>query len=90
MSRVLELEALIIKHKALYYQGHPEISDIEFDSLEAELKKLDPNNYSLSIVGSTKSNIVVAEQQLASITVSEYIPLPERVVAAFTSPLLHS
>ncbi|MGZ3790565.1 MAG: hypothetical protein ACXVLQ_18760, partial [Bacteriovorax sp.] len=55
MGRIQELEALIIKHKALYYQGRPEISDFEYDHLEEELKKLDPKNPTLQIVGSTTS-----------------------------------
>ena len=52
MSRIDALAALILKHKTLYYQGHPEISDIEFDKLEDELKLLDPHNSVLSLVGS--------------------------------------
>lgn len=55
MSRVQELEKKIIKHKALYYQGRPEISDSEFDKIEEELKKLDPKNPTLNIVGTTSS-----------------------------------
>lgn len=55
MNRIKELEGLIIKHKALYYQGRPEISDHAFDQLEDELKKLDPTNLALTIVGSTSS-----------------------------------
>jgi len=56
MSRIQKLEADIIKHKALYYQGRPEISDLEYDKLEDELKKIDPKNPTLEIVGSTSSN----------------------------------
>lgn len=55
MSRIQKLEAEIIKHKALYYQGRPEISDHEYDKLEEELKKLDPKNPTLQIVGTTTS-----------------------------------
>ena len=55
MNRIQKLEAEIIKHKALYYQGRPEISDSEYDQLEEELKKLDPQNPTLLIVGSTSS-----------------------------------
>lgn len=53
MSRIKELEVLIKYHKAKYYQGHPEISDIEYDKLEEELKQKDPKNKVLTIVGST-------------------------------------
>lgn len=55
MSRIQKLESEIIKHKALYYQGRPEISDSEYDKLEDELKKLDPKNPTLNIVGTTTS-----------------------------------
>lgn len=50
-NRVQELEKLILHHKELYYQGKPEISDEKFDKLEEELKKLDPENPVLDIVG---------------------------------------
>lgn len=55
MNRIKVLEDLILKHKALYYQGRPEITDAEFDRLEDELKKLDPQNAALSVVGTTSS-----------------------------------
>lgn len=55
MSRIQNLEKEIIKHKALYYQGRPEISDSDYDKLESELKKLDPKNPTLNIVGTTTS-----------------------------------
>jgi DNA ligase (NAD+) len=57
MSRVLKLEQQIIKHKALYYQGRPEISDSEFDKLEDELKKIDPENLALQIIGSSQGSL---------------------------------
>jgi DNA ligase (NAD+) len=55
MSRIQKLEAEIIKHKALYYQGRPEITDSAYDKIEEELRKLDPKNPTLQIVGSTTS-----------------------------------
>jgi len=54
MDKVDELVKCIIKHKALYYQGRPIISDNEFDELEDELRSLDPQNLVLSLVGSLK------------------------------------
>lgn len=51
MDRVKELEHLIKHHKALYYQGRPEINDLEYDKLEDELRSLDPENYTLDIIG---------------------------------------
>jgi DNA ligase (NAD+) len=55
MSRIKKLEAELIKHKALYYQGRPEISDAAYDKIEEELRKLDPKNLTLNIVGSASS-----------------------------------
>lgn len=53
MNKIKFLESEIIKHKNLYYQGKPEISDFEYDKLEEQLKSLDPKNSILEIVGST-------------------------------------
>lgn len=49
---IQEIEDAIIKHKNLYYQGKAKISDEEYDQLENELEKLDPNSPVLSMVGS--------------------------------------
>ncbi|TDJ07937.1 MAG: DNA ligase (NAD(+)) LigA [Deltaproteobacteria bacterium] len=53
MGRIKELEELILHHKIIYYHGKPEISDAKYDQLEDELKKLDPENKVLKVVGST-------------------------------------
>lgn len=52
MNKIEKLEKEIIKHKNLYYQGKPEISDIEYDKIEDELRKLNPNSEILNFVGS--------------------------------------
>ena len=57
MSRIQKLEELIVYHKALYYQGRPEISDHEYDDLETELKKLHPGSSVLEIVGSLPTSL---------------------------------
>ncbi len=46
-----ELVKTLMDAKEKYYSGHSTLSDFEFDSLEEELKKLDPNNKYFSIVG---------------------------------------
>lgn len=51
-KRIRELEKLISHHKSLYYQGQAEISDEAYDALEDELKKLDPKNSILELIGS--------------------------------------
>lgn len=52
MNQSKELEDQIVYHKALYYQGRPEISDIEYDALEEKLRSIDPHNPVLNMVGS--------------------------------------
>jgi DNA ligase (NAD+) len=53
LNRIQELEKLILKHKDLYYRGFAEISDEAFDKLEDELKKIDPQNPVLNLVGAS-------------------------------------
>jgi DNA ligase (NAD+) len=55
-NRIQELEKLVIHHKEKYYAGQAEISDEKYDQLENELKKLDPANPVLSVVGSKVSD----------------------------------
>jgi len=50
-QRISELEGLIQKHQALYYNGEAEISDGEFDLLWDELKALAPDSAVLKKVG---------------------------------------
>lgn len=59
-NRIQELEGLILHHKERYYTGRAEISDEKFDRLEEELKKLDPGNPVLALVG-FKQNEAVAK-----------------------------
>lgn len=50
-KRIRELEKLISHHKAAYYQGRPEISDEAYDKFEDELRRIDPMNAILELVG---------------------------------------
>lgn len=45
------LAAEITRHRALYYDGSPELSDAEFDALEDRLRQLDPEHPVLGEVG---------------------------------------
>lgn len=49
---IKELENRIKQYQTSYYQGEAEISDAEFDALWDELKKRDPQNVLLQVVGS--------------------------------------
>ncbi|MBI4586447.1 MAG: NAD-dependent DNA ligase LigA [Planctomycetes bacterium] len=50
-ERIAELERLIRRHRDLYYNQQPEISDEEFDALVDELAELAPKNPVLGEVG---------------------------------------
>lgn len=50
-DRVHWLAAEIMRHKKLYYSGAPEISDVDYDQLEDELRALAPEHPVLAIVG---------------------------------------
>lgn len=54
-TQARELEARIRRHQELYYNGEPEISDEEFDSLWDELARIDPGNALFSSVGADRS-----------------------------------
>lgn len=57
-KKIESLARDILKHKKAYYAGEPVISDIEYDKLEDELKKLKPDHPVLKEVGSeTNSNL---------------------------------
>lgn len=55
-ARIKELEKLIKKYQASYYNGEAEIEDSEFDKLWDELKALDPANTILQKVGADSGN----------------------------------
>ena len=55
-ARIKELEKLIKKYQASYYNGEAEIEDSEFDKLWDELKALDPANAILQKVGADSGN----------------------------------
>ena len=46
------LEGLVLRHRALYFRGAPEIGDDAFDRLEERLRALDPDSKVLGLVGS--------------------------------------
>ena len=55
-ARITELEGLIKKYQASYYNGEAEIEDSEFDKLWDELKSLDPANPVLQKIGADSGN----------------------------------
>lgn len=69
MNKEKELEKAILNHKALYYQGRPEISDVKYDALEEELRKLNPHSKVLDMVGHSvaKENKVEHKTKMLSL-----------------------
>ena len=64
-NQIQELEKLILHHKELYYRGKAEITDEAYDKLETELKKIDPSNPVLKLIGHMQldTNLKVAHQK---------------------------
>ena len=62
-ERVAWLEAEIARHRDLYYNSRPEISDAEFDAFEDELRKLYPQSQVLRDVGSPTSSVGLANKE---------------------------
>lgn len=50
-EKIDKLAAELLRHKALYYEGRPEISDYEYDKLEETLRALAPEHEVLQVVG---------------------------------------
>lgn len=55
MDKIQELKEKIKKYRIAYEEGHPLISDAEYDLLEEELKLTDPGNEILKEVGNPES-----------------------------------
>jgi DNA ligase (NAD+) len=58
LSRITELETLIIRYQKSYYNGEGEISDAEFDKLWDELKLLNPDDELLRRIGTDSGNFI--------------------------------
>lgn len=50
-DRIAKLEDMVMILRDAYYNGQPEVSDQEYDALEAELRSLAPNSPALTHVG---------------------------------------
>ncbi|MHA2168952.1 MAG: NAD-dependent DNA ligase LigA [Candidatus Kariarchaeaceae archaeon] len=55
---IQDLAAEILRHKRLYYNGTPEISDFEYDLLEEKLQNLDPDHPVFFLVGTLEGGKV--------------------------------
>ena len=62
-ERAAWLESEIARHRGLYYNSRPEISDAEFDALEDELRNLRPLSHVLAEVGAPTSGVGLANKE---------------------------
>ncbi|MHA1228395.1 MAG: hypothetical protein ACTSPV_16810, partial [Candidatus Hodarchaeales archaeon] len=65
-GEIKRLENQILYHKKKYYDGEPEISDQAYDALEEKLRKLDPNNPVLFLVGTPEGGKVLHDPPMLS------------------------
>jgi len=66
VTEITTLANKILYHKRKYYDGEPEISDEAYDNLEEKLRKLDPNNPVLFIIGSPEGGKVTHDIPMLS------------------------
>ena len=71
MKKEEKLENEIRHHKALYYQGRPEISDVQYDELEDELRGINPENSALKMIGSYTDKIDKVEHKTKMLSLSK-------------------
>ena len=67
-ERITYLVKEVERHRYLYYNEQPEISDTKYDSLEAELKNLDPENPILFKIGVDHSELFTKREHIIPMT----------------------
>ena len=80
-ERILYLVKEVERHRYLYYNEQPEISDIKYDSLEAELKDLDPENPILFKIGVDHSELFTKREHIIPMTSQDKVTNPQDFTA---------
>ena len=75
-KRIIFLENEIQRHRSLYYNEKPEITDAKYDSLENELKKLDPDNLILFKIGVDRSELFTKEKHIIPMNSQDKVTQP--------------
>jgi len=75
-KRIKFLEIEIQRHRSLYYNEEPEISDAKYDSLEDELKELDPDNLILFRIGIDRSELFTKEKHIIPMNSQDKVTQP--------------
>ncbi len=67
-ERIEYLVEEITRHRYLYYNEQPEISDAKYDALEDELRELDPDNPILFKIGVDSSELFTKREHIIPMT----------------------
>ncbi|TFG20513.1 MAG: DNA ligase (NAD(+)) LigA [Promethearchaeota archaeon] len=67
----------IQRHRDLYYNDIPEISDAKYDLLEDELRKLDPSNPILTTIGEDSSELFEKKEHIIPMGSQDKVTTPE-------------
>ncbi|MFX1499072.1 MAG: NAD-dependent DNA ligase LigA [Promethearchaeota archaeon] len=76
-KRIEYLVNEIQRHRYLYYNETPEISDAKYDALEYELRQLDPENPILYKVGVDHSELFTKREHIIPMTSQDKVTTPE-------------
>ncbi|MBA7522787.1 DNA ligase [subsurface metagenome] len=76
-ERINYLVEEIKRHRYLYYNEQPEISDVKYDTLEDELRELDPENLILFKIGVDSSELFTKREHIIPMTSQEKVTNPQ-------------
>jgi DNA ligase (NAD+) len=76
-ERVSYLVNEIKRHRYLYYNEQPEISDAKYDALEDELRELDPENAILFKIGVDSSDLFTKREHIIPMTSQDKVTTPQ-------------
>ena len=76
-ERVEYLVKEISRHRYLYYNAQPEITDAKYDALEDELRELDPENLILFKIGVDTSELFTKREHIIPMTSQDKVTSPE-------------
>ncbi len=78
--RIKFLENEIERHRYLYYNEQPEISDAKYDAFEDELRELDPNNPVLFKIGVDDSQLFAKREHIIPMTSQDKVTTPSTLL----------
>jgi len=76
-ERINYLAEEIKRHRYLYYNEQPEISDVKYDTLEENLRELDPENPILFKIGVDSSELFTKREHIIPMTSQDKVTNPQ-------------